>query len=132
MTVYHKYQQKRLNDINFFLNKIDEPDIKDNIIKKINKRFPKTKYYTFIRPEELYEGMIIKTVSLDLTKMNIAGKILEINKENGSIVSVVLFNGYKVIKWTIKPQKYYIFKYINDDEIHFKELHKDLLRILNK
>jgi hypothetical protein len=132
MDVYHKYQQKRLRDINFFLNKMDEPDITDIIIKKINKRFPKTKYYTFIRPEELYEGILIKTVSLDLTKMNITGKILEINKENGSIVSAVLFNAYKVIKWTIKPQKYYIFKYVSDDEIHFKELHKDLLRILNK
>jgi hypothetical protein len=128
----NKYQQKRLNDINFFLNKMDEPDISDSIIKQINKKFPKTKYYTFIRPEELDEGMIVKTVSLDLNKINIAGKILKINKENKSIDSIVLYNPYKKIKWTIKPQKCYVFKIVSDSDIYFRELQKDLLRILNK
>ena len=128
----NKYQQKRLNDINFFLNKMDEPDISDNIVKQINKKFPKTKYYTFIRPEELDEGMIVKTVSLDLNKINIAGKILQINKENKSIDSIVLYNPYKKIKWIIKPQKCYVFKIVSDSDIYFRELQKDLLRILNK
>ena len=130
MDRYNKFQIDRLNDINFFLNKINEIDIDDDIIDNIHKKYPKTKYYTFHRPEELYEGMLIRTVELNLSKMSITGKIVQIEKHDGAITSIVLTNSIKNIRWHIKPQKYYIFEVISDDDIYLRQLKDDLIKIL--
>ena len=75
-------QLKREKIIDKLLTKFHEKDISDNIIYKINKKYPITKYLTFLRTEQLEIGMFIKIISLDFTQV-LNGSIINI-KQNSS------------------------------------------------
>jgi hypothetical protein len=108
-------QKKRLKNIDKVLSKYLELDIPDNIINKINKKFKSTKYYRFIRTEELDKGMIIRYVDLEMKKISTTGIIVNIqntsNKEKGVIT---LYNPSDIIYWKINPDKYYGFEVEKD------------------
>jgi hypothetical protein len=124
-------QAKRLKDIDKILAKYNEIDIPDYIINKINNKFKSTKYYKFIRTEELELGMFIRYVDLSLSKISTSGIIVNIkatsNKKNGIIT---LYNPSDVIYWKINPDKYYIFeieKGTNSNNINIRELYNNKL-----
>lgn len=106
----NEFENKRIENIKSILKYYEEPDISDSIIEKINLKFKRTKHYNFIRTEQIENGMIIRTVNLNITKLNIPGIIVKIidtsSKKNGKIL---LFNPLKKIFWNINPDKYYIF-----------------------
>lgn len=105
-----KEQQKRIDNIDRILKLYGEKDIPDEIIHKINKKFKSTKYYNFIRTEELDTGMIIRTVDLDLSKISIPGIVVNIKETSSKKIGiVVLYNSEKTIYWKINPDKYYLF-----------------------
>jgi hypothetical protein len=126
-------QQKRLLDINNILKHYLEPDIPTLIVKKIQKKFPEVKYYSLVTAEQLYIGMNISLVTLDMSKLLIPGKCIKIfYRKNNSINRVMLFNSYLNIYWKVNPKKYYMFKIISDKEIYMKEMLKDYKKILLK
>ena len=126
-------QQKRLQDINNILKNYSEPDIPTLIVKKIQKKFPEVKYYSLITAEQLYIGMNISMVTLDMSKLLVPGKCVKIfYRKNNSINRIMLFNSYLNIYWKVNPKKYYMFKIISDKEIYMKEILKDYKKILLK
>jgi len=126
-------QQKRLQDINNILKYYSEPDIPTLIVKKIQKKFPEVKYYSLTTAEQLYIGMNISLVTLDMSKLLVPGRCVKIfYRKNNSINRVMLFNSYLNIYWKVNPKKYYMFKIISDKEIYIKEMLKDYKKILLK
>jgi hypothetical protein len=103
-------QKRRLVNIDNILKRYNELDIPDNIIHRINKKFKSTKYYRFIRTEEIETGMIIRCVDLDMKNISITGIIVNINKTNNkNIGTLTLYNNSINIYWKINPDKYYLF-----------------------
>ena len=126
-------QQKRLQDINNILKNYSEPDIPTLIVKKIQKKFPEVKYYSLTTAEQLYVGMNLSLVTLDMSKLLVPGKCVKIfYRKNNSINRIMLFNSYLNIYWKVNPKKYYMFKIISDKEIYMKEMLKDYKKILLK
>jgi len=117
--VDNKFETNRINNINSILKHYTEPDIPDTIINKINKKFKRTVHYHFIRTEQLEMGMIIRTVDLNITKLNIPGIVVKIDETaSKKFGKIGLYNPLKNIYWNINPDKSYIFfveKY-NDTE----------------
>ncbi len=106
----NEFQNKRIENIKSILKYYEEPDISDTLIKKINEKFKRTKHYNFIRTEQIEKGMIIRTVNLNITKLNIPGIIVKIMETSSKkIGNILLFNPLKKIFWNINPDKYYIF-----------------------
>ena len=120
---------KRINDVDNILQYFNDKDIPDNIIKKINKLYPITKDFNFIRTEQLEIGMVIKAVSLDFKKILTTGILLQI-KSNSSqkYGSLLLLNTANDSVWRIKPDKYYLFQ-IEKGVIKTLELKNKLLEI---
>ena len=126
-------QQKRLEDINNILRNYSEPDVPTDIVKKIKKEFPEVKYYKLVKAEQLYEGMNLSLVTLDISKLLVPGRCVKIfYRKNGSVNRVMLYNSYLKFFWKINPKKYYLFEIINERDIHMKEMLKDLKKILLK
>lgn len=122
-------QKQRLKDIDKVLSKYMEIDIPDYIIHKINNKFKSTRYYRFIRSEEIEKGMIIRYVDLSISTISTSGIVVNItdtsNKKNGIIT---LYNPSDIIYWKINPDKYYIFeieKGTNSRNIGIRELLKN-------
>jgi len=111
MSVYiSPQQQKRIDDVNSVLKYFNELDIPDDIIKKINRKFKSTKYYKFIRTEEIEMGMMIRCVDLNMTKITMIGIVVNIIKtSSGGISAIRLYNSSGAIYWKINPDKYHIF-----------------------
>lgn len=106
----NRFQNKRIENIKSILKYYQEPDISDNIIKKINGKFKRTKHYNFIRTEQIEKGMIVRTVNLGITKLNIPGIVVKIQETSSKKYGkILLFNPLKKIFWNINPDKYYIF-----------------------
>jgi len=112
MYIFETKEQKiRLKKIDNILRKIEEMDIPDEIINKINKKFKSTKDYNFIRTEEIEVGMIIRTVGLDIKKISTTGIVVRIIKTSSkSFGNIRLYNPSNDIYWNINPDKFYIFK----------------------
>ena len=112
----NKFEANRIQNIKSILKFYDE-QIPDEQIKKINDKFKKTKYYNFIRTEQIELGMIIRTVDLNITKINLPGIVVSIKQTSSKkIGKVLLYNSTKNIYWYINPDKYYLFfieKYAN-------------------
>jgi hypothetical protein len=126
-------QQKRLNDINQILKYYEEPDIPTTIVKTIQKKFPEVKYYSLTTAEQLYTGMNLSLVTLDMSKLLVPGKCVKIfYRKNNSINRVMLYNSYLNIYWKVNPKKYYMFKIISDRDIYIKEFLKDYKKIFIK
>ncbi len=106
-----KEQQSRIDNIDKILKYYKEKDIPDEIIHKINKKFRSTKQYSFIRTEEIDIGMILRTVDLNITKINTTGIVVNIKKTvNNQIKNILLYNSTNDIYWRINPNKYYLFQ----------------------
>lgn len=120
---------KRINDVDNILQYFNDKDIPDNIIKKINKLYPITKDFNFIRTEQLEIGMVIKAVSLDFKELLTTGILLQI-KSNSSqkYGSLLLLNTANDSVWRIKPDKYYLFQ-IEKGVMKTLEIKKKLLEI---
>ena len=120
---------KRINDVDNILQYFNDKDIPDNIIKKINKLYPITKDFNFIRTEQLEIGMVIKAVSLDFKELLTTGILLQI-KSNSSqkYGSLLLLNTTNDSVWRIKPDKYYLFQ-IEKGVMKTLEMKKKLLEI---
>lgn len=120
---------KRINDVDNILQYFNDKDIPDNIIKKINKLYPITKDFNFIRTEQLEIGMVIKAVSLDFKELLTTGILLQI-KSNSSqkYGSLLLLNTANDSVWRIKPDKYYLFQ-IERGVMKTLEMKKKLLEI---
>jgi hypothetical protein len=120
---------KRINDVDNILQYFNDKDIPDNIIKKINKLYPITKDFNFIRTEQLEIGMVIKAVSLDFKELLTTGILLQI-KSNSSqkYGSLLLLNTANDSVWRIKPDKYYLFQ-IEKGIMKTLEIKKKLLEI---
>ena len=116
-------QEKRQQDINAILRLYKEPDIPDNIIKQIKKKYPKLKYFEYIHSEQINENDLIQMVSLDMKKLSIVGKCVKITyNQNKTIENILLVNNLLNIYWRINPTKYYVFKTISKDDVHMNEL----------
>ena len=103
-------QKKRDINIDKILMHYNEIDIPDHIIHKINKKFKSTKYYNFIRTEELTIGMMIRTVDLDIKKISTTGIVVNITHTSSkSFGNITLYNQSNNIYWKINPDKYYLF-----------------------
>ena len=123
--------EKRLNDINSILKYYSEPDVPTSIVKKIQKKFPELKYYKLIKSEQLYYSMNLSLVPLDMTKLLIPGKCVKINyRKNGSIDTIILYNSYVKIFWTVNPKKYYLFEIVSKHDLYVKEVLKDYKKLL--
>jgi hypothetical protein len=116
-------QEKRQNDINAILRLYKEPDVPDNIIKQIKKKYPKLKHYDYVHSEQINENDLIQMVSLDMKKISIVGKCVRINyNQNKTIDNILLANNLLNIYWRINPTKYYVFKVISKQDVHMQEL----------
>ena len=103
-------QKKRLHNIDIILSYYNEKVITDDIINKMKKKFKLGKYHHFIKTEQLEIGMIIRTISLELNKINIPGIIVNIKPSSSKNIGIItLYNEIKNIYWKINPDKYYIF-----------------------
>ena len=115
--------EKRQKDINAILRLYKEPDVPDNIIKQIKKKYPKLKHYEYIHSEQINENDLIQMVSLDMKKISIVGKCVRINyNQNKTIENILLVNNLLNIYWRINPTKYYVFKVISKDDVQMREL----------
>lgn len=117
---------KRNKDIADILKLYKEPDVSDKVINKIKMIYPKIKYYDYIHTEEIMEGDIIQTVSLDFKKLSIPGKCIKIEySKNKTIENILLVNNNAKIFWRIKPTKYYIFRIVSDTNAQIQEFLDD-------
>ena len=122
-------QEKRQHDINAILRLYKEPDIPDNIIKQIKKKYPKLKHYEYIHSEQINENDLIQMVSLDMKKLSIVGKCVKINyNQNKTIENILLANNLLNIYWRINPTKYYVFKIISKQDVQMRELIENVYR----
>lgn len=122
-------QEKRQKDINAILRLYHEPDVPDNIIKQIKKKYPKLKHYEYVHSEQINENDLIHMVSLDMKKLSIVGKCVRINyNQNKTIENILLANNLLNIYWRINPTKYYVFKLISKDDVRMKELIENIYR----
>ncbi len=121
--------EKRQKDINAILRLYKEPDVPDNIIKQIKKKYPKLKHYEYIHSEQINENDLIQMVSLDMKKISIVGKCVRINyNQNKTIENILLANNLLNIYWRINPTKYYVFKVISNNDVEMKELIENIYR----
>ena len=108
---YTNEQKQRAKKLDIFLQNFKEIDIPSYIIKKINKLYPDTLKYDFLRTEELDLGIMVRLVDLDLGKIYMPSIIVNIKSTSArNIGIVVLFNPALKIYWSVNPDKYYIFK----------------------
>jgi hypothetical protein len=123
----NKFEANRIQNIKSILKYYDE-QIPDEQIKKIHNKFKKTKYYNFIRTEQIELGMIIRTVDLNITKINLPGIVVSIKETSSKkIGKVLLYNSTKNIYWYINPDKYYLFFIEKYEDIQKKILLHDLI-----
>lgn len=105
------FQIRRLNNVNNILKNYTENDIPYSIISKIIKKFKLSKYYSFIKTEQIEIGMIIRTVHLDLNTINTTGIVVNIKDTSSKKIGLItLYNPSNDIYWKINPDKYYIFE----------------------
>jgi hypothetical protein len=105
-----KSQKKRMDNLDIILSYYSEVEISDEMINKMKKKFKLGKYHNFVKTFQLEKGMIIRTISLDLKKINIAGIIVNIQSSSSKNIGIItLYNEKKEIYWKINPDKYYIF-----------------------
>jgi hypothetical protein len=133
---YTDGQKKRINIVNKLLENYKEFDVPTYIIKKINKLYPDTKKYDFIRTEQIEKGIMIRLVDLDFKKIYMPGIIVNI-KETSSRKKgiVVLFNPKLGLYWSVNPDKYYIFRiYINYNKTSrdIRNTYNDLVMLTKK
>lgn len=125
------FQLRRLNNVNNILKNCTENDIPHRIISKIIKKFKLSKYYSFIKTEEIELGMIIRTVHLDLNTINTTGIVVNIKNTSSKKIGIItLYNPSNEIYWNINPDKYYIFEIekLSPDAKLMKELLKDYVK----
>ena len=121
-------EQERKAKIKYILKYYTPKTVPPNIIKKINELHPKTRYYDLIKPKDIYENMLLCTVTLDLKQQHIVGICLKLYYDyNKDIEKVLLFNPYKNLYWYIKPTKYYLFKAQRNKDIDKKSLLEALI-----
>jgi len=114
---------KRKNDVFSFLNKMDEYDTSTKIIKKILSIFPELKGYRFLRSEEIYTGLLLRTVDLKIEKISIPAVVKGVkSNKTGGVVNITLYNNYKDSLWKIVPSKYYLFGLEQGDKKLFRSL----------
>jgi len=105
------FQTRRLNNVNNILKNYKENDIPHSIISKIIKKFKLSKYYSFVKTEQIEIGMIIRTVHLDLNIINTTGIVVNIKDTSSKKIGLItLYNPSNDIYWKINPDKYYIFE----------------------
>jgi predicted DNA-binding helix-hairpin-helix protein len=115
-------KDKRKNDVSAILKLYKEPDVPDKLINKIRELYPTIKYYDYIHTEEIIEGDVIQTVSIDLKKLSIPAKCINIEySKNKTIKNILLVNNKADVFWRIKPTKYYIFRLVSDKNALFRE-----------
>ena len=126
-----KNKQRRKSIVSAYVKLCDEIDIPDRIIKKINKLYPQTKKYNFVRNEQIEENDVLYFVNLDLSHLSIGGKCVRIYKyDNGAVHMLLLYNYHLDIYWKVKPTKYYIFRMKHKSELLINALmekfHRDI------
>ena len=125
--------KERKAKVKYILKHYKPKTVTSDIINKIHKLYPKTRYYNYITPKDIYENMLLCTVTLDLKQQHILGVCLKIyNDYNGDIEKVLLFNPYKNLFWYIKPTKYYLFRAERSKEINKKEIYRSYLDAILK
>jgi len=108
---YTDRQKQRVKNLDIFLQDFKEIDIPSYIIKKINKLYPDTRRYDFLRTEEIEIGIMVRLVDLDLGKIYMPSIIVNIKSTSSRDMGIiVLFNPALEIYWSVNPDKYYIFK----------------------
>lgn len=121
---------KREQDINIYINKILEHDTTTQIMTRILKKFPDLKTYTFTRSEELHEGLMLRTVDLDIVKLSVPAIIVSIKRgTNGGIINITLYNNNLDSYWKILPAKYYLFTSEPSDNKQIKRLIADYVKM---
>lgn len=110
--------EKRKKDLANILNMMEENDDKYQI-KEIHKMYPETKDYYYVKSNEIYSGMIIRYVDLNMEKLSVACIVLKITySESGlSIRHIILKTMDNELVWKIKPNKCYIFEIPKDKNI---------------
>jgi len=129
----NSYDQKRLDDINKVLKNYSEPDVPTSIVKQLKKKFPEIKHYSLVKAEQIYEGMDISLIPLDMSKLLVPGRCVKIfYRKNNSINRIMLYNSHLKIFWRINPKNYYLFEILSQTEIYMKEFLKDYKRKIFK
>lgn len=100
----------RLKKLDDFLDNVEDKDVPDRIIRKINAKFPKTRNCDFIRTEQIEIGMRIKYVDLRLESISptciVEDKIDTTAKKEWLLMLLdTSSNEYK----RINPDKFYLF-----------------------
>ena len=126
--------KERKAKVKYILKHYKPKTVSPEIINKINRLHPKTRYYKLITVKDIHENMLLCTVTLDLKQQHIVGICLKIfNDYNNDIEKVLLFNPYKNLYWYIKPTKYYLFKAYKNKEIDKNNMYRSYIEaILNK
>ena len=120
-------QNRRLRNINNILMNYKEPDIPDKMIRKIKKKFPEIKDYTYLHTEEVNMEDMIQIIDLNLSELSNIYKCTKIiYRDNKSIEKIVLRDMETKKYLKINPTKYYLFKVIEDFEIQIKNFLKSI------
>jgi hypothetical protein len=100
-----------------------EPDIPDKMIRKIKKKFPEIKHYTYLHTEEVKIEDMIQFVDLDLSELSNTYKCSKIiYRDNRSIEKIVLRDTETKKYLKINPTKYYLFRVVEHFEIQMKKI----------
>jgi hypothetical protein len=120
-------QNRRLRTINNILMNYKEPDIPDKMIRKIKKKYPQIKDYTYLHTEEVNIDDMLHFVDLDLKNISNVYKCTKIiYRENKSIEQIVLRDMETKKYLKINPTKYYLFKVVEQFEIEIKKILKSI------
>lgn len=117
--------EERSNKIKQILQFYEPKKVNKDIINKIHKLYPKTKHYKYIEPHELFDNILICTVTLDFKKLHIIGRCIKLFYNKNIVEKALLYNPYKKLYWYINPYKYYIFHATNNKELNFNQLIDD-------
>ena len=128
----HKEDQRK-KDINDILKYYEEPDIPTDIVRTLKKKFPEITSYKLVTAEQLYLGITISLVPLDMSKLLVPARVVKIfYRNNNSIDRILLYNSYLKIFWKSNPKKYYLFKVINNQDARIVEFLKEFKKQLLK
>lgn len=125
---------KRLSQINNLIDKLESNEDDEHYFQiedEIKLKFPNLQYYSFVDPNILSLGNIIRYVNLQMNKISLPVIIIRIDRVtylDSYEVSTIYVKFYRRM-WKINPKKHYIFLSNNvgsvyDDNFMMNEIEK--------
>jgi hypothetical protein len=130
-------KNKRMKEIDNIVDLMDDAIAQNtkttnSQIDIILTKFPELKNYKFMNNGDIAMGTIIKCVDLDLKKVSIPAIIVNIEyyasfNKLKTIKYITVVNNFKKSYWRLKPKKYYMFQYDDNDHSGLKSALERLL-----